>query len=93
MIIKYAPMKDVKHTINQDVIRDVMTNGRKICQIYYKVIDGFLIMVSSGSVVKREIDKTIEIIQQLMKDSKRKYNFNGQFIFTYSIPVLVDVVA
>lgn len=88
MKIKYAPMKDVKDSINQDVIRDVMTTGKKICRIYYKVIDGYLIMVSTCEVVKREIDKTIEIIQQLMKDSKRKYNFTDRYIFTYSIPTL-----
>ena len=92
MNIKYAQMKDVKHTINQDVIRDVMTTGKKICRIYYKVIHGVLIMVSSGQVVKREIDHTIEIIQQLMRDTKRKCNFSDQFIFTYSIPVLTDAV-
>lgn len=93
MSTKYAPLSKMKKVINEDVIKEVMTTGRKICRIYYKVINGFLIMVSSGQVIKGEIDKTVEIIQQLMKDSKKKYNFNDKYIFTYTIPVLTDVVA
>lgn len=89
---KYAQLEKVKNDINQDVIREVIATGKKICRIYYKVIHGVLVMVSIDRVVKPEIDKTKEIIKQLMKDSKRKYNFNDEFIFTYSIPMLTEAV-
>ena len=92
MKIKYAPLKKVKDVINQDAIADVMKTGRKICRIHYKVLHGVLVMVSSDSVVKTEIDKTIEIIQQLMKDTKKKSNFDYSCIFTYTIPTLTDAV-
>ena len=92
MSTKYAPLKKVKNVINRDVINEVITTGKRIFRIHYKVINGFLIMVSSGRVVKAEIDKTVEIIKRLMKDTKQKYIFNDQFIFTYSVPTITDVV-
>ncbi len=92
MSIKYAPIKKVKKVINQDVINEVMTTGKKIFRIYYKVINGFLVMVSTDKVINSEIHKTVEIIQQLMKDMKKRSNFTDQFIFTYSIPTLADAV-
>ena len=89
---KYAEIKKVKDVINQDVIKEVMTTGRRICRIYYKVINGFLVMVSSGLVVKPEIDATVDIIRQFRKDRKEKHVFNDKFIFTYTIPTLTDAV-
>ena len=92
MKIKYAPLKKVKDVINQDIIAEVLNSGRRICRIHYKVIEGFLVMVSTCKVVKPEIDATVEIIQQLMKDTKQKHLFNDKLIFTHSIPTLTDVV-
>ena len=90
---KYIPMKGKQYILNQDVIRDIMMNGDKICRIAYKVIEGILVMISIDRVVKPEIDATVKIIRQLMKDTKKKHIFDDEFILTYSIPRLQDVVA
>lgn len=91
MTTKYMRLKDVKDVINQEVISDVMKTGHSICCIRYKVIHGVLVMVSNDRVVKFDIDGTIKIIRQLMKDSKRKYNFNDRVLFTYAIPTLTEL--
>ena len=88
MTTKYDRIKDIKNIINQDVIKEVMTTGKKILSIYYKVIHGVLVMVSSDNISKFDVDGTVKIIQQLMKDTKKKYNFSDKFIFTYTIPTL-----
>ena len=88
MTTKYDRLQDVKDVINQDVIKEVMTTGKPILSIYYKVIHGVLVMVSSDNISKFDVDGTIKIIQQLMKDTKKKYQFNDRFIFTYTIPTL-----
>ena len=93
MNTKYIPMKGKQYILNQDVIRDIMLNGDKIFRIAYKVIKGVLVMISIDKVIKPEIDATIKIIRQLMKDNKKKYNFSDTIILTYSIPRLQDVVA
>ena len=44
-----------KATLSQDEIDNIINTGNRICRIYYKVVDGFLFMVSIDEIIASDI--------------------------------------